>query len=1035
MKKKIIPMVALASVLSFGAISLASCKEETPVEPVELEYKVNVVSVEGATVSTSVAKAKKGEVVTVNVTVTDADKTCFGILLNDNTEVTEVEKGKTYSFKMPESDVSVKANLEFVQKFGVMANVKGDVEGASIKVDKEVAKAGEEVVVTVENTNAEFKYSSISGLPEGFKEVEVGVKYSFAMPAHNVFLTLELSKVETFGVTVNASEGGVASVDKTAYHEGDAIKLSLTANAHFEVKSVVFNGTKVADDQLGDEISFVAAKENVIEVVFEQTEFKATVVKVLGDTASFVKSMSGIEEGVFYKVGTKQKISVRFDSSYYVPMFKLQFGGKIYAFTKNADDSKIGECEVEIPEKDFSTFVFKDTYMSLPEEGDESIVVNVDAMEGVEVVGLISGTAYKYSSYFSVNLYLFGGDNGVKVKSVTYYDGDAEVGNKAAFREMSGQVGVSSMTLTSKSLRLHFDVDVMSKKTISYVGTDGLAEGYELPLSALPGETVKLKYELKDGKNKYLSQLKVTVKGTGEVIDVTVTGMNKEFMMPNADVAVEFVLEDIPMIQFDKAVGVKEVKFYSEASRKPEVEILKAAPGKMVYGRVVLEDGYLINAVNFDGTNITSSYGSKNDFSFKMTATGKVTFDVDEGITVSVAESTGGKFLLAEGEFSTANSTKLVVKQGATLYAKVTPDTGYKFVKAVDQDGKDVKLVEPTSYSYYHNYSFAVATTAGSKALTITPVFEAYAKSTVTLEVDESLKDDVTAFSLTGSVSKASLSFNSKTSSNFYVDEEVYGGISFSKDAIENKIFSVSYVAGGKETALEFNSEQNQYTPLKNFVLKDANVTLKVTAAEKKVVGVTCVAPKEGFTFKYAADRATGEDKFLDKLPTVKAGNVLRIKVIGTVSENHKLAYKITDASDKDITESLSTSFDSTSGILTIDRLPNEDIKVVFSEAEAVFKTFTLTNDLPGYYELESASVYAGGVSVVSGKKFEVADMYITVSVYDRSTGDTPAFKLTVKIGGVEYKTVQQEEFSYEDAKMQIPAKDITGDVELVISK
>lgn len=127
MKKKIIPMVALAGVLSFGAISLASCKEETPVEPVELEYKVNVVSVEGATVSTSVAKAKKGEVVTVNVTVTDEDKTCFGILLNDNTEVTEVEKGKTYSFKMPESDVSVKANLEFVQKFGVMANVKGDV--------------------------------------------------------------------------------------------------------------------------------------------------------------------------------------------------------------------------------------------------------------------------------------------------------------------------------------------------------------------------------------------------------------------------------------------------------------------------------------------------------------------------------------------------------------------------------------------------------------------------------------------------------------------------------------------------------------------------------------------------------------------------------------------------------------------------------------------------------------------------------------------------------------------------------------------
>lgn len=1031
MKKKIIPMVALAGVLSFGAISLASCKEETPVEPVELEYKVNVVKVEGATVSTSVAKAKKGEVVTVNVTVTDADKTCFGILLNDNTEVTEVEKGKTYSFKMPESDVSVKANLEFVQKFGVMANVKGDVEGASIKVDKEVAKAGEEVVVTVENTNAEFKYSSISGLPEGFKEIEAGVKYSFAMPAHNVFLTLELSKVETFGVTVNASEGGVASVDKTAYHEGDAIKLSLTANAHFELKSVVFNGTKVADDQLGDEISFVAAKENVIEVVFEQTEFKATTVKILGDTYSNVKSLSGLEQGTFYKGGKKQKISVSFDSSSDMTYFKLQLGGKIYSFTENASDKKIGECEVEIPNTDFSAFLFKSYYpLSEPEEGKEGVVINVDSIEGVEVVGLISGKAYALSSrYPSVYVYLFAGDNSVKVNSVTYYDGDAEVGKKAAVGEMSGQVGVSSMTFTSKSLRLHFDVGIMSKKTISYVGTDGLADGFELPARALPGETVKLKYELKDADNKYLKELKFTVKGTGEVVEASITNNNQQFIMPNADVVVEFVVDDTPTIQFNKVAGVKEVKFYSDYSRT--VEITKAAPGKSVFGRVVLEDGYLINAVKFGDKDVTSTYGSKNDFYFTMSVDGIVSFDVEQGVTVSVAEVTGGTFLLGDSAYSNPSASKMVVKEGTSLFVKVTPDAGYKFVKALDQDGNEVKL--GSSSSWYSNYSLTV-TTAGSKALTITPIFEEYAKSTVTLEVDESLKDDVTAFSLRGSVSKASLSLDSKTSSAFFVDEEVNGNISFSSDAVANKIFSISYVAGGKETPLEFNSEQDTYTPLKNFMIKDANVTLKVTAVEKKVVNVTCSGP-EGFTFKYTADKFAGEADFVDELPVVKAGSVLKVKAVGTVSENHKLAYKISDASDKDITGTLSTSFDKTTGILVIDRLPNEDIKVVFSEVEAVFKTFTLTNDLPGYYKLESASVYAGGVSVESGKKFEVADMYITVSVYDRSTGDTPAFKLTVKIGGVEYKTVQQEEFSYEDAKMQIPAKDITGDVELIISK
>lgn len=1030
MKKKIIPMVALAGVLSFWAISLASCKEETPVEPVELEYKVNVVSVEGATVSTSVAKAKKGEVVTVNVTVTDEDKTCFGILLNDNTEVTEVEKGKTYSFKMPESDVSVKANLEFVQKFGVMANVKGDVEGASIKVDKEVAKVGEEVVVTVENTNAEFKYSSISGLPEGFKEVEAGVKYSFAMPAHNVFLTLELSKVETFGVTVNASEGGVASVDKTAYHEGDAIKLSLTANAHFEVKSVVFNGTKVADDQLGDEISFVAAKENVIEVVFEQTEFKATTVKVIGDTYSAVKSFSGFEEGVFYKAGTKVKVTGSFKTSSDVSNFKLQLGGKIYMFTKSAADNTVGEVEVEVPSNDFSAFMFKNNYLSLPKEGEEGVVVNVDPIEGVEVVGLVSGTAYDLSlKYLSLNFYLFAGDNGVKVNSVTYFDGDAEVGNKASVYERSGQISVSSMSIESRTLRLHFDVETMSKKTISYVGTDGLAGGFELPATALPGETVKLKYELKDADNKYLKELKVTVKGTGEAIVASITNKNQEFTMPNADVVVEFVLDDTPTIQFNKVAGVKEVKFYSDYSRT--VEIAKAAPGAYVYGSVVLEEGYLINAVKFGEKDITSSFGSKNNFSFTMSADGKVSFDVEEGVTVSVTSVTGGTFLLGDGEYSRPNASKMVVKEGSSLFVKVTPDEGYKFVKALDQDGNEVKL-SPSS-SYYSNYSLTV-TTAGSKALTITPVFEEYAKSTITLEVDESLKDDVTAFSLKGSVSKASLSLDSKTSSAFFVDEEVYGNISLSSDAVANKIFSVSYVASGKETPLEFNDEQGTYTPLKNFVIKDANVTLKVTAVEKKVVKVSCSGP-EGFTFKYAADKFAGEADFVDELPVVKAGNAFKIKAVGTVSENRKLAYKITDASDKDITGSLSTSFDKTTGILVIDSLPNEDIKVVFSEVEAVFKTFTLTEDLPGNCYLESSSVYAGGVRVESGKKFEVADMNIAVSVFDRSADDTAQFTLTVKIGGVVYKTVVHEESDWNEATVQIPAKDITGDVEVIVSK
>ena len=195
------------------------------------------------------------------------------------------------------------------------------------------------------------------------------------------------------------------------------------------------------------------------------------------------------------------------------------------------------------------------------------------------------------------------------------------------------------------------------------------------------------------------------------------------------------------------------------------------------------------------------------------------------------------------------------------------------------------------------------------------------------------------------------------------------------------------------------------------------------------------MAPKEGFTFKYAADRTTSEEKFLDKLPIVKAGNVLRIKVIGTVSENCKLAYKITDTSDKDITESLNTSFDSKSGMLTIDNLPNEDIKVVFSEVEAVFKTFKLTDNLPTYCELDYALVFAGGISVKDGDKFEVAEMNINVNAYDTRADGQAAFTLTVKIGGVEYKTVQHEEFDDNDATVKIPAKDITGDVELIISK
>ncbi len=206
-------------------------------------YEVKVAPLTNGEITASAKEAAEKEIVTltakpatgyalkagsVKVTYKDADN-------NDKTvEVKpDTEKANTYTFAMPAYPVNVSA--EFVKEYKVTA---APADNGTVTVDPTAAVEGTDVTVTVKAAdNYQLKADSLTysyQIGEDKKTEKLTLtdgKATFTMPAADVTVSaaFEPVKVETYSVTINPSDNGTVTADKTAdLKAGDTVILTVT---------------------------------------------------------------------------------------------------------------------------------------------------------------------------------------------------------------------------------------------------------------------------------------------------------------------------------------------------------------------------------------------------------------------------------------------------------------------------------------------------------------------------------------------------------------------------------------------------------------------------------------------------------------------------------------------------------------------------------------------------------------------------------------------------------------------------------------
>lgn len=209
-------------------------------------------------------KVAEGTSVTVVATPKDGyTLTADGVVVtygdNQTLKATpDTEKANTYTFAMPAGDATVSAAFEEVKKYNV--TVAGTVENGTVGVEPKTAAAKDVVTVTV-TPNTNFKYTDGSlkaTYTDGGTKKEINDfkavdgkenTYTFTMPAADVTVSaaFEPVKVETYSVTINPSDNGTVTADKTAdLKAGDTVTLTVTpADDMYKLAQLAENGLKV----------------------------------------------------------------------------------------------------------------------------------------------------------------------------------------------------------------------------------------------------------------------------------------------------------------------------------------------------------------------------------------------------------------------------------------------------------------------------------------------------------------------------------------------------------------------------------------------------------------------------------------------------------------------------------------------------------------------------------------------------------------------------------------------------------------------
>lgn len=364
----------------------------------EKTFKVTVEKNDEVNVKTDKAEYKKGETVTLTLEILNADKEVDSIQVGENIEVKEVTKNATYTFVMPEANVSVKVNLKD-RVFEAHALKVNQVEGFEVKFLKDnlevnEAKKGETVTVKITATSSTKRFVSFTSSDVKLNEVKKGEEYAFVMLDQEVNFVLTVEAIPSRKLAFKGDEGvsGVFKQDDkevTSALEGSEVTLELEMNDedYYFVK-IDAKGTELKTIEEGVEYSFVVGTSD-IEIVVTTAIVPTYELKVNDVEGAEVKFFVGGKEVIKAKQGENVEARVLIEEGYRF----VSFTSNDVALTETSSGDLIYNFEMPAKEVNFSLVVEAIPSRNLTFTGDEGVSgvfkqndeVVTSALEGSQV--------------------------------------------------------------------------------------------------------------------------------------------------------------------------------------------------------------------------------------------------------------------------------------------------------------------------------------------------------------------------------------------------------------------------------------------------------------------------------------------------------------------------------------------------------------------------------------------------------------------------------------------------------------------------
>ena len=254
----------------------------------EQAYDVNLLTSSdvgtGGTLSSSARTAKAGDTVTVTPQVnTGYIVEKFEVLDASGGQVSYTKNGTSYSFTMPNSDVTVKARFKKQAEVPTKHKIYTQTpSNGTFTVNKTEAAKGEEVTITP-NPAQGYRVKEIY-VGSGAGQVPVN-NNKFIMPDSDVSVRVEFEQISQpqptkHNINIIKTEGGTVTADKSTADKGETVKLTITPDPGYEIQAFLLLNKNEGQIQ-GSSINqlnktFTMPAEDVwVKILFKKSETPA----------------------------------------------------------------------------------------------------------------------------------------------------------------------------------------------------------------------------------------------------------------------------------------------------------------------------------------------------------------------------------------------------------------------------------------------------------------------------------------------------------------------------------------------------------------------------------------------------------------------------------------------------------------------------------------------------------------------------------------------------------------------------------------